>query len=138
MFITNRLGAALRAVLAISLLAAATAPTPALADGWGRYDRGDGYRRHRGDTGTAIATGILGIVLGAAIASGNRREQAPQARYYDGPNSIDGCFAPRPGAGFCYPAEYYMQQGWRPSRYGWMDPAGRVFGSPYDLSGRDR
>ena len=128
-----------RTALALALVATALAPTAAMArPGWGDHD---GYRHSRGDrnAGAAIATGILGIVLGAAIASNNSRTAPPQERYYDDrPNLVDGCYAPYTSAGFCYPAERYIQQGWRPHRNGWMDPSGRVFSAPFDQSSSSR
>ena len=62
-----------KAALGAALGAAAlTASTPAMAD---RYY---GYRHHDGDaTGAAIAGGVIGLALGAAIASSNND------RYYD-------------------------------------------------------
>jgi len=62
-----------KAVLAGALGASAlTVASPAMADDWR-------YRRHGGgdEAGAAVAGGIIGLALGAAIASGSRD------RYYD-------------------------------------------------------
>ncbi|MBC2666158.1 hypothetical protein H7F51_11580 [Novosphingobium flavum] len=78
-----------KAVLAVALGAATlTAASPAMADGY------RGYRRGGDTTGAAIAGGIVGLALGAAIASGSRD------RYYD-----DGYYYARP-----YPRQrsYYV------------------------------
>ena len=66
-----------KAVLGVGLAAStlvATAPASA------QYYRGDRYRHHRGGdaAGAAILGGILGLGVGAAIASNNNR-----GRYYD-------------------------------------------------------
>jgi hypothetical protein len=62
-----------KAVLATALGAATlTAASPAMADSY------RGYRRGGDTTGAAIAGGVIGLALGAAIASGSRD------RYDDG------------------------------------------------------
>jgi hypothetical protein len=68
-------------VLASALGAATlTAAAPAMADPY------HGYRRGGGDTtGAAIAGGVIGLALGAAIASGNRGDYYDSGYYYDGP-----------------------------------------------------
>lgn len=63
-----------------------------------RYYGGRDYRRHRNDDSDAIAAGIVGLALGAALASGSngrrydrgyyyedRRYYAPPPAYYYGP-----------------------------------------------------
>lgn len=52
---------------------------PRYYGGYGRYDRGPRYYRHRNNGGAALAAGIIGLGVGAAIAS------AAQPRYYDTP-----------------------------------------------------
>lgn len=47
--------------------------------GWGHRGYGPRYYRHRGGDGAALAAGIIGLGVGAAIAS------AAQPRYYDTP-----------------------------------------------------
>lgn len=55
-----------KAVLATALAASAfTAASPAMARGYGGY----GYRHHGDATGAAIAGGVIGLALGAIIAS---------------------------------------------------------------------
>jgi hypothetical protein len=65
-----------KAMLGVTLAATAlTAAAPADAQRWRRYHRDRG-----GDVATgAIIGGIVGLGIGAAIASNNRRD-----RYYDG------------------------------------------------------
>jgi len=70
-----------KAVLASALGAAAlTAASPAMADDWR-------YRRHYGhggdEAGAAVAGGIIGLALGAAIASGSRDRYYDDDYYYD-------------------------------------------------------
>jgi hypothetical protein len=89
----------LSALLAAGLFAFATL-TPAAADAQERgrrhhdrgYDRGhysehyDHRRRHRDDDdGEAVVAGVIGLVLGLAIASAasERRERADGDRYYE-------------------------------------------------------
>lgn len=64
-----------KAVLGLALAATATiAAAPVQAQSYDRYDR---YDRHRGgDAGAAIAAGIVGLAIGAALSSGNH------GRYY--------------------------------------------------------
>ena len=68
-----------KAVLTGALGAAAlTATTPAMADDWR-------YRGHRGggdEAGAAVAGGIIGLALGAAIASGSRDRRYDDDDYY--------------------------------------------------------
>lgn len=67
-----------KAVLAGALGASAlTVASPAMADDWR-------YRRHGGgdEAGAAVAGGIIGLALGAAIASGSR-DRYDDDYYYD-------------------------------------------------------
>ena len=77
-----------KAGLGIALAATAlTAAAPADAQRWGRG--GYGYRHHRGGNvaGAAVLGGILGLGVGAAIASNNNR-----GRYYDRGYYNDGYY----------------------------------------------
>ena len=68
--------AVLGATLAVTAL---TAAAPADAQRWRRYDRNRG-----GDVAAgAILGGIVGLGVGAAIASSNRRDRYYDRRYYD-------------------------------------------------------
>ena len=69
-----------KAVLGATLAATAlTAAAPADAQRWRRYDRNRG-----GDVAAgAILGGIVGLGVGAAIASSNRRDRYYDRRYYD-------------------------------------------------------
>ena len=91
------------AVAALTLggaMVATTAPAEARPYGWGggHYYHGGGYRYygHGGNPGVAIAAGIAGLAVGAAIAS-------PHG-YYGG-----GYY----GAGYGYPAYGYPAYGYR-------------------------
>lgn len=91
-----------KSILAVALGAATLASaSPALADGW----RG-GHRRDGGDdTAIAIGAGVVGLALGAAIASSSRdRDYYRDDYYYDrGPQ---------------YREYYYYREGPRyPGRY---------------------
>ncbi len=110
----------IKGIVAASLLAGATvaATAPAEAQRWhgggGYYHGGyhDGWHRGGVSTGTAVAAGLLGLGIGAAIASSDRGPG-----YYDG-----GYYAPPPppayGYGYGYyappppPPVYYDGYGW--------------------------
>ena len=84
-----------KAGLGIALAATAlTAAAPADAQRWGRGYRGGGWGgyHHRGGgnaAGAAVLGGILGLGVGAAIASSNRDRYVDRGYYnggyYDGP-----------------------------------------------------
>jgi hypothetical protein len=87
-----------KAGLGIALAATAlTAAAPADAQRWGR-----GYRGHRGGdvAGAAVLGGILGLGVGAAIASNNR------GRYYDRGYYNDGYYRGPPVRSY-YRQDYY-------------------------------
>ena len=101
---------ALVAALGASALAASS---PAVAQ---RYDRGHG--RGGNDAALAIGAGVLGLAVGAAIASDNR------GRYYNGYNGYyDGGYYNRrvyagpgyygPGYDAYAPRYYYRDRGFR-------------------------
>ncbi|UIJ46406.1 hypothetical protein LZK98_05525 [Sphingomonas cannabina] len=97
-----------KATLGLALGATALVATAAPAEaqrwrgGWGR-----GYYHHHHDrTGPAIAAGVLGLAVGAAIASGSRD------RYYDRPYYYDRGYYPRP---YYYEDDYYYR--YRPRCY---------------------
>ncbi len=72
-----------KAGLGIAMAATAlTAAAPADAQRWGGY-----YGRHRGGDATASALlgGIVGLGVGAAIASSNRNRYYDRGYYYDAP-----------------------------------------------------
>jgi len=96
-----------KAGLGIALAATAlTAAAPADAQRWGRgYG---GYRHHGGGNaaGAAVLGGILGLGVGAAIASSNNRNRG----YYD-----DGYYAgPPPRAYYAPPVRTYYREDYRP------------------------
>ena len=71
------------------------------------------YRHHRGggdDAAIAIGAGVIGLALGAAIASGNRNDRD----YYD-----DRYYYPRQNYYESYPQQYYAypQQYYRQDYY---------------------
>jgi hypothetical protein len=91
------------AVTVAALLATIALGTgPAQARDWrgrGDYYRGGGGYHRGGGGGAAIVGGLIGLGLGAAIASGNRGYgYAPPPAYYGPP---PGYYAPPP------PAVYY-------------------------------
>jgi hypothetical protein len=92
--------AALATVLAATSL---TAVTPAMAQGYsygGYGDYGDyGYRNHdHGDsTGAAIVGGIVGIAIGALIASSGNRNNHRNSAYRNGWEWRDGYYWDREG-----------------------------------------
>ena len=68
-----------KAGLGVALAATAlTAAVPADAQRWGRGGYGRGWHGHRGGgnaAGAAVLGGILGLGVGAAIASSNNRNR---------------------------------------------------------------
>jgi hypothetical protein len=82
--------------VAAAVVVALLAVAPAQARDW--HGRGDYHRGgHGGGAGAAIVGGLIGLGLGAAIASGNQG-YAPPPAYYGSP---PGYYAPPP------PAVYY-------------------------------
>lgn len=130
-------GAIRKAVMAATLVATAATglmATPAMAQpgwhgggGW-HGDRGwhGGYRGGGGNAGAVIAGGLLGVAVGAAIASDHRP-------YYDGP-AYGGYYAPPPPPpppyyeGYEYRDGYYWDHGGRRwggwDHYGYYGPHG--------------
>jgi len=85
-----------------------TAAAPAEAQRWRRYDRGN-------DVATgALIGGVVGLGLGAAIASGNR-DRRYRDRYYD----RRGYWGPRRGYYRGYDRGYYAPRGYYGPRGGW-------------------
>lgn len=83
-----------KATLGLALGASAiVAATPADAQ---RYR---GYRHHD-STGPAVVAGIAGLAIGAAIASGSRRDRYYDGGYYD--------------RGYAYDRGYYRHHGYYP------------------------
>ncbi len=77
---------------------------PAEAQRYRRYDR------DRNDAGIAIAAGIAGLAVGAAIASSNDRRY--RGRYYDrGYRGYRGYYRDR---GYDYDRRYYRNRGYYP------------------------
>lgn len=86
-------------------LTASVAVTAAPAEARDRY-----YRHHRGDNDAALAigAGIVGLAIGAAIAS-DRRDRYYDDRYYDGPYYRDGYYRDR---GYHYGPRGYYRRGY--------------------------
>jgi hypothetical protein len=76
-------------------------------DGWGRggYRYDYGRRHHGNDAGVAVAAGVVGLALGAALANNSGHSRSYSSGYYSG--------------GYGYPG--YYDQG-----YGYDDDAYRV------------
>lgn len=120
MIASSTTGKALTAAT-IGAMALATA-SPAMADGW----RGGYYRHGGGDsTGAAIAGGIVGLAVGAAIASSDRPRVVYRERYYE----PDYYYAPRAyyPAPVYYPAPAYYPRAYYPRGY----YAREYYGHPY-------
>ncbi len=104
-----------KAGLGIALVATAlTAAAPADAQRWGRggYGRGWGGYHHRGGgnaAGAAVLGGILGLGVGAAIASSNNRNRYYDRGYYNG-----GYYAPPPVTYYNPPVRTYYREDYRP------------------------
>lgn len=99
-------------VAALALAATLFTPTAEARDGRGHYNGGGHgghyYRDYRGyhdDHGDAVAAGIIGLVLGVAIASAASQPPPPQARCYD---NYRRCAppGPPPGQGYNAPGGY--------------------------------
>ncbi|MFN3513237.1 MAG: hypothetical protein ACK41C_09345 [Phenylobacterium sp.] len=79
----------------------------------------DTGRRHRhNDDGAAIAAGIAGLAIGAALASSSRDRGYYDRRYYDRGYYGGGHYAPR-----YYDRGYYGP----PVRYGYYEPRRRHY-----------
>lgn len=118
------------AVAALTLggaLVATTAPAEARPHGWGGGYYGGGYRgygrHHDNDAGVAVAAGVVGLALGAALAS-----DSGHRTYYDGgyyrPGYSYGYYSP----GYYDPGYGYYDEGYRvceSSRWVWDPYIGR-------------
>lgn len=120
---TVSLGAALAMTATTALIA-----TPAAAHGGyggGNYGRG-GY-----GAGAAVAAGVVGLAVGAAIAD--------QGAYYGEPAPVGyapyggpGCYEAYPSYdGACYPVEDYYRMGWSWRDGHWWDRSGQRFDHPF-------
>ena len=98
-----------KAALGLALVASASLAA-APAEARDRY-----YGRHRGgdDAAIAIAAGIAGLAIGAAIASDGRRDRYYDGQYYDG--GYDGGRYYN-GGGY-YPRSSYNYQRYNGYRY---------------------
>lgn len=114
-----------KAILTAALGAAAlTTSSPALADRWRghRHDGGD-------DAAIAIGAGVVGLALGAAIASSSRDRDYDRVDYYydDGPRYREYYYyreAPRYRRHYYRPHYRSYDRGWH--RGHWRD--GRGYG----------
>ncbi len=99
---------ALAGVVAAGALAAAV---PASARDWDHGGRG--HYRH-GDSGAAVAAGIVGLAIGAALASGGRHDDYGYSYSYGPPARYDYGPAPDYYAGPTYDAyERRCRMSWR-------------------------
>lgn len=95
------LTAALAALTFGAAVAASAVPAEARdRSGYYGYNGYDGYRRHHnGDkTGAAIAAGVVGLALGAALASSSNNRSGNGYygnSYYGNSYAYDGGYAPR-------------------------------------------
>lgn len=83
----------LTAAMAALTLGGAVVATaaPAEARPYGYYGRG-GYYHHGGNAGPAIAAGIAGLAVGAALANSGPRYYAPPVAYYGAPAYAPGYY----------------------------------------------
>ena len=94
-----------KATLGLALAATATmASVPVQAQSYDRYDRYDHH--HGGDAGAAIAAGIVGLAIGAALSSGNH------GGYYN-----DGYYNSRYRGSYDYPRQSYYNYDNYPRSY---------------------
>jgi hypothetical protein len=116
------------AVAALTLggaMAATTAPADARPYGWhgGGYHGGYHYYGHGVNPGVAVAAGIAGLAVGAALAS----PRPAYNGYYGGYDGYDGYYAPS----YAYPSSgyyYYSEPSYRMcnvSRWVWDPYIGR-------------
>jgi hypothetical protein len=102
--------AGLGVVLAATTL---TAVAPAEAQRWRRYDRGRG-----GDVAAgALLGGIVGLGVGAAIASGNRDRYYDRGYYYGPGPRYRGYYAPPPPRYYRPYRGFYRDRFYAPPRY---------------------
>lgn len=93
------LTAALAALTFGGAVAATAVPAQARPHGWGGpyYSGYSGYRYHRhhgNDAGVAIAAGVVGLALGAALASDSGRRSYYDDGYYRRSYSYGGYYDP--------------------------------------------
>ena len=109
------------AALTLGGAVAATAPAQARPYGYSRY-----YHRHNdNDAGVAIAAGVVGLALGAALASNSGRS------YYDRGYYGRGYY----GRGY-YGGDYYGRGYYGQPYYGGGYYSRPYYGSGYGYSGR--
>ncbi|WP_068082424.1 hypothetical protein [Novosphingobium rosa] len=117
----------LGSALALTALTGLTA-TPAAAQPW---HGGYGYRG--GGAGAAVAAGVVGLAVGAALADqgGDYDYDATPVGYapYGGPAS---CYEAYPGyEGYCYPSADYYRMGWSWRDGYWWNHDGQRFAHPF-------
>ncbi len=84
-----------------------------------------GYHRGGDGAGVAIAAGVLGLAVGAAIASDHRDRYVVAQPYYGQPYY----------AGYEYPVDYYYRAGWVYRDGYWFDRDGGRFERPFIRAG---
>jgi hypothetical protein len=104
---------ALTAALAAVTFGGAVAATALPAQAQSRYYQQRDYRHHRGnnnDAGVAIAAGVVGLALGAAIAGSNRNSRGYYSQgYYDRSYGYDRGYGYNRG----YAPAYAYEPGYR-------------------------
>lgn len=117
------------AMAALTLVGAGLASaTPAAAHDWNGY----GYGRHDNDAGVAIAGGIVGLALGAAIAS-HSNHYGYGGGYYSQPY-YSSSYGYGSGYGSGYSSGYGYGSGYG-SGYGQDSYYGSSYGSGYSQEG---
>ena len=127
------LTAAMAAITLGGAVLGTAAPAQAQYYGGGYYGGGD-YRRHSNNDGATIAAGVIGLALGAALAS-NHNSYSGRAysgrgyydrSYYDGSYNDRGYYGrPAYGYGNGYDYEYPSYQTCVTTRWVWDPYIGR-------------
>jgi len=86
---------------------------PAEARDYGRYGYYDGryygHRHYRNNSDDALAAGVVGLALGAALASGSNNRSYYRGGYYDSPRYYRGPRYRSYDYGYYEPRPYYRE-----------------------------
>ena len=107
------LSAAMAAITFGGAIAASAVPIEAQARDY--YYRN--YRHHHDNTGTAVAAGVVGLALGAALASSSNHNGYSRGGYYSSGYAYDPYYGDRYYGGDYYRGDYYRDYGYRRYSY---------------------
>jgi hypothetical protein len=112
------LSAAMAAITFGGAVAAAAVPAQVQANDYRDYYYGSGhYHHHHNDTGAAVAAGVVGLALGAALASSSNHNGYRSGGYYSSGYAYD----PYYGGGYYdrgyYDRGYSYDRGYYPRGY---------------------